>query len=39
MKAYLDFLAVIMMTACTVAIVGLLVAGGYMLYKTIKEEF
>jgi hypothetical protein len=39
MKAYLDFLAVVMMTAYTIAIVGGLIAVGVMIYKIIKDEY
>ncbi len=39
MKAYLDFLAVVMMTACTVAIVGGLIAVGVMIYRIIKDDY
>lgn len=39
MKAYLDFLTVTIMTACTVGVLLTVVAGGYMIYKYIKEEY
>jgi hypothetical protein len=39
MKAYLDFLAVIMMTAFTIAIVGGLVVVGVLVYRIIKDEY
>ena len=39
MEAYLDFLAVVMMTACTVAIVGGLIVVGVLVYKIIKDEY
>ena len=38
MEAYLEFLTVTLMTAITVAVVGLVVAEGYSLYKFLKEE-
>ncbi len=39
MKGYIEFLTVALMTALVVGIVGLVVAGGYMIYKYIKEEY
>ena len=39
MEAYLDFLAVVMMTACTVVMVGGLVIVGVAVYKIIKDEY
>jgi hypothetical protein len=39
MEAYLDFLAVVMMTACTVAIVGGLIAVGVVIYRIIKDDY
>ncbi len=39
MEAYLDFLAVIMMTACTLFIVGGLIAIGVMIYRIIKDDY
>jgi len=39
MEEYIDFLTAALMTALVVGIVGLVVAGGYMLYKIIKDEY
>jgi hypothetical protein len=39
METYLEFLAVTLMTATTLGVVILIVAGGYMIYKYIKEEY
>jgi hypothetical protein len=39
MKAYLDFLAVVMMTASTAVIVGGLVVVGIMIYRIIKDDY
>jgi len=39
MEAYLDFLAVVIMTACTVLLVGGLVIVGVAVYKFIKDEY
>ena len=39
MEEYIDFLTAALMTALVVGIVGLVVAGGYMLYKMIKDEY
>ena len=39
MKEYLEILTVILMTAITIGIVGLIAAGFYMIYKTIKENY
>ena len=39
MEAYLDFLAVVMMTASTVVMVGGLVIVGVAVYKIIKDKY
>lgn len=39
MKEYLEILTVILMTVITVGVIGLVVAGGFMLYKLIKDEY
>jgi hypothetical protein len=39
MEAYLDFLAVTLMTATTLGVVIIIVAGGYMIFKYIKDEY
>ena len=39
METYLDFLAVTLMTATTLGVVIIIVAGGYMIYKYIKDEY
>jgi len=39
METYLDFLAVVLMTATTLGVVGFMVVAGYMIYKYIKDEY
>ena len=39
METYLEFLAVTLMTATTLGVVIIIVAGGYIIYKYIKEEY
>jgi hypothetical protein len=39
METYLEFLAVTLMTSTTLGVVIIIVAGGYMIYKYIKEEY
>jgi hypothetical protein len=39
MKEYVEILTVILMTAITIGIVGLIAAVFYMIYKTIKEKY
>jgi len=39
MEEYLEFLIASMMTACTVALVGLVITGIVVMYKIIKEEY
>ncbi|CAB4125761.1 hypothetical protein UFOVP54_222 [uncultured Caudovirales phage] len=39
MEAYLDFLALTIMTAATLGVVLMVVAGGYMIYKFFKDEY
>jgi uncharacterized membrane protein len=39
MKEYTEILTVVLMTALTIGIVGLIAAGFYMIYKTIKENY
>jgi hypothetical protein len=39
MREYLEILTVVMMTVLTVGVTGLVVAGGVMLYKIIKDEY
>ena len=39
MKEYMDILGLILMTAITVGVVGLIVALGIMIPKIIKEDF
>lgn len=38
MTEYMNFIGAVLLTALVVAIVGALAAGGYLLYKTIKDE-
>ena len=35
----MEFLAATLMTALVVAVVGIIVVGGYMIYKYIKDEY
>ena len=37
MEEYLEFLSAVVQTALAVAVVGVVVAGLYTLYKTIKD--
>ena len=39
MEAYLDFLAVVVMTACAVLLVGGVITMGVLVYKIIKDEY
>ena len=39
MKQYMDILGLILMTALTIGVVGLIVALGVMIPKIIKEDF
>jgi hypothetical protein len=39
MREYLEILTVIMMTVLTVGVTGLVAAGGFVLYKIIKDEY
>jgi hypothetical protein len=39
MREYLEILTVVMMTVLTVGVIGLVAAGGFMLYKIIKDEY
>ncbi len=38
MEEYINFIGAVLLTALVVAVVGLIAAGGYVLYKTIKED-
>jgi hypothetical protein len=39
MKEYLDTLAVVMMTTLTIGVIVMVVAGSYMVYKFLKDEY
>jgi hypothetical protein len=39
MKEYIDILTAILMTAITIGVIGLIVAGGCMIYKIVKEDY
>jgi hypothetical protein len=39
MKEYLDTLAVVIMTATTIGVIVMVVAGSYMVYKFLKDEY
>ena len=39
MKEYLDFVIAVMLTALAIGIVGGMAAGGYLIYKFIKDEY
>lgn len=39
MKEYLDTLAVVIMTTVTIGLVIMVVAGSYMTYKFLKDEY
>jgi preprotein translocase subunit Sss1 len=39
MEEYIDFVTAVMLTALAIGIIGLIVAGGYMIYKFIKDEY
>ena len=39
MTEYIHFILTVLITALVIGVVGLIAAGGYMLYKTIKEDF
>jgi len=39
MKEYIDFVTAVMLTAVAIGVVIIIVAGGYMIYKYIKEEY
>ena len=39
MKEYLDFLAVVVMTSCTVLLVEGVITIGVLIYKIIKDEY
>ena len=38
MEGYINFIGAVLLNALVVGVIGLLAAGGYMLYKTIKDE-
>jgi|LakMenEpi03Aug12_release.lakeMendotaPanAssembly.Ray.scaffolds.fasta_scaffold5047404_2 hypothetical protein len=39
MEEYIDVLGAILMTAIVVAVVGIIILGGYVIYKYIKDEY
>jgi len=39
MEQYLNIMLAILVTTLVIALIGILVVGGYMIYKVIKEEF
>ena len=39
MEEYTDVLAAIIMTALTIGVVGIIIVGGYVIYKYIKDEY
>ena len=39
MEAYMEFLIAAVATTLVIALVGILVAGGYMIYKFFKDEY
>ena len=39
MKEYTDILTLVLLTAITIGVVGLIVAGGVMIYKYLKDEY
>ena len=39
MKEYMDILGLILMTALTIGVVGLIVALGVLIYKIIKDKY
>ena len=39
MKEYTDILTLVLLTAITIGVVGLIVAGGVMIYKFLKDEY
>jgi len=39
MKEYADILTLVLLTAITIGVVGLIVAGGVMIYKFLKDEY
>lgn len=38
MEQYLNIMLAILVTTLVIALIGILVVGGYMIYKVIKEE-
>ena len=39
MEQYLNVMLAILVTTLAIALIGILVVGGYLIYKVIKEEF
>jgi len=39
MEQYFNIIAAILVTTLAIALIGILVVGGYLIYKAIKEEF
>ena len=39
MEEYTDVLAAILMTALTIGVVGMIIVGGYIIYKYIKDKY
>jgi hypothetical protein len=38
MTEYIDFIGAVLLTVLVIAVVGLIAAGGYVIYKFLKEE-
>lgn len=39
MEEYADILTLVLLTAITIGVVGLIIAGGVMIYKFLKDEY
>jgi hypothetical protein len=38
MEEYINFIGAVLLTVLVIAVVGLIAAGGYLIYKFLKEE-
>ena len=38
MTEYIDFIGAVLLTVLVIAVIGLIAAGGYLIYKDLKEE-
>lgn len=39
MEDYINFIGAVLLTVLVIAVAGLIAAGGYLIYKSLKEEF